>query len=229
MKKRYYLCDYSVEVDEIGWFPQCHQFVDGISESQRQKFYRVDKAASQTKTKLAKDIRHLNGLKIFGWAKRTDILSCIVPAIPCLDEKTMNVFKNFDLGNHYFIPTKFDRRGKIFNYWFLYVANPVLQFLNYPECKFLERGLLSGPAPFPVEPIGSYAEFLEYLKHLRQCSRVIEPLKIVMNSDFPDSLDMFTIYDLFLSQFFLSERLCDALKANRISGLEVTDFTIDIE
>lgn len=76
--KKYYVCYESCDPSIIGWaYTQCSDFVNGISEDKKNLIYSIDNYNDTCNYEEIIKIKHLDGIKISGHAKKTDILSYI--------------------------------------------------------------------------------------------------------------------------------------------------------
>lgn len=222
--KKYFLCNNACSEKETGaTFPQCCDFVKGLSEKKTEDFYRVDKYCYRGK-KLPLRYRRLDGLKLSGRAKKTDVLSTFLVSLPLVDEKVVNILKNFNLAEHRLLPAKVTRGDKTYDYAAVCMRD-MMRFVNFPLCEFYKRELSEAGRDRSTwrkwEPFQSYEEYRAACnKEYWDYDYVVT--KIVMNKDFPAEVDLFTLCS-FYNYALISEELRKALEEAKVTGIQYYD------
>lgn len=228
--KKYYLCRESTDPKIIGWgYPQCAYFEKDISEYKKKIIYRVNNYFRKGEFEKIIKVKHLNGIKLSGDAKRTDILSCTMVYMPLLNNAAREVFEKFNLGVHYFLPITITKRNREFEYYFLYFNLNFVEYVDFSHSDFELKRFLRDGIYGTINNLNSFSEYLQLKKELIEQDIFIDPKTIILNDDFPEDIDMFGIRDIALYDFYLSEALCEKIRESGIKGLNIQEEYIAIK
>lgn len=229
--KKYILCQNSTNPKIIGWgYPQCAYFEKDISEYKKKIIYRVDNYFRKGNIEKIQKIKHLNGIRLSGDSKRTDILSCTMVSMPLLNNPARIVFENFNLGVHYFLPATITKRNKNFEYYFLYFNHKFVDYVDFPNSEFKLKKFLSEECCGIINNLHSLSEY--YIRRdneFMERSILIYPKKIILKEEFPEDIDMFGIQDIATYDFYLSEALCEKIRESGITGIDIQNEYIAIK
>lgn len=152
-------------------------------------------------------------------AKLTDLVdaSNISARGLLVSEKMKNIISEFNILNHKFYPANLEFKGETLRYYWLHIVNTTLEGIDFLNSNFIEVGYTRRKEK-DVE-INSHEEYDRIT-----CDMMIDCDKIVLQPSFKE-------YDLFFfpcisSDLFASERLINALKANKITGIEIEESDI---
>lgn len=132
----YYLTDFSCAEAEIGFYPQCVAFEKGLTDDDTEIFYTVASYYNRDKEFYRPPIQNLNGLRLHGWAKKTDVLSQVFSKMMLLDKKALNLIEKFNLGEYEVIPATVIRRKVALQYYYLYYLSGFRDYVDISKCEF---------------------------------------------------------------------------------------------
>lgn len=228
MRKKYYRADYSAEEKVIGVYPQCHKFVTKLTESREKKMDELYFLERDEDGKLPEETHRFDLYKLSG--KKTNILSQINFSQPLMDQKALDLFLKFNLGEYQVIPSDILYRKNIVEYHFLFYFSRVTKFINFPKSEFEPNIPFIKKEDYPDYPtvINNVAEFYYIQDDIREKYTFgrLEPKKIVFTNEFPINLDLFRIPAIDYGMFFVSEDLKNAIEAESLTGLEFEENPI---
>ena len=163
-------------------------------------------------------------------AKRTSLLSSCISSIVFLifDFNSIDFLMNFKIGKHQTWPIKVHYKNEVLSdYLLFHISHPMDKVIvNYAESEFLigKLGDWKDPSvrnPVKVDSYENYLSLLEVLKETTDKSQ-IRCNKLVFDFKNTD-LDMFRLIDVpFGNGYYVSERLRDAILAQRFTGMMFT-------
>lgn len=227
----YYLTDFSCAEAEIGFYPQCVAFEKGLTDDDTEIFYTVASYYNRDKEFYRPPIQNLNGLRLHGWAKKTDVLSQVFSKMMLLDKKALNLIEKFNLGEYEVIPATVIRRKVALQYYYLYYLSGFSDYVDISKCEFQSEDSFADcevkelcTNNFEKTKVDKvFFSFEEYFKWQREDKnrffKTITPTKIVLNGKCPRDRDIFRIPPFSISFWFFSERLKKAFEENKITGL----------
>ena len=224
MRKKYYRADYSAEEKVIGVYPQCHKFVTKLTESREKKMDELYFLERDEDGKLPEETHRFDLYRLSG--KKTNILSQINFFQPLMDQKALDLFLKFNLGEYQVIPSNILYRKNFVEYYFLFYFSRVTKFINFPKSEF--KIIIPGVKNEDYPTVNSLDEFNEIQHRIKKKYTIawLEPKKIVFTNKFPINLDLFRIPAIDYGMFFVSEDLKNAIEAESLTGLEFEENPI---
>ena len=214
--KKYFVVEDSAEARVVGDYPQCHSFVKEFTKKENELFNQIyDDLYGKDHKIPDSSIRRLDGYKLSGRAKLTDCLSHVKSFVPFVNEKALNVFTRFNLGEYRIIPGMVLCKKKMLEYYFIYQHTYTKGRIVWPKCEFVywrNKEQLT----FSFQTAQEYYDSDYYLS--------LSPKKIVLDKNFPKDFDMFWVSGLGF-KYFVSEELKTALEADNITGIEFNEST----
>lgn len=193
------------------------------------KYPQVDKMDHEKSNKLDFDKLNtesivFNRVVLFNSAKATDFLSCVHLSSQAylLSKKAMDVFKNFNLGNHTVYPATVYHKEQSYEYVVLHLVNEVDRFLDYENSRFTVES--SGKYIFDVK-IKDYEELqsLSAKVKSREYPNTPEYSRIILTKGcFKNDYQVPDLFSIFCAPtwYFISRKLGQAILQNNLSGFE---------
>ena len=212
----YYILDKSIDPKVVGSdFPQVYKYVKEYKPDAPRALYALYKF----RTSFPDYIPELGGFKLSGYAKLTDFLSTPFMAT-LVSPKAKEVLQRYHLCPHRWYPCTIHSRKKIYDYFWLHIISDNSDFVDYKKSTFVEYDLHEKRGCIYVE---SKEEMLKKRKEIEEQNKgtnwTIWGDRIVMNSKFDKSLDLFKITRIDGSTY-VSERLKDDILNNELTGYE---------
>lgn len=173
------------------------------------------------------DLSVLNA-KLDRRAKVTDVMSDVtIPAVGLLvNKKVREIFDQHNLMSHKYYPVEIEAKGDILHYEFLQIFDEknLNEYINFEKSSFKWFSFTEEIENSPVK-LKSYKEYLDK-RSTQGIFNTIAVVDLVLTNKFSKDLDVFTFSPIMGGgEFFISERLKDALEANNISGIKYHPVT----
>jgi hypothetical protein len=219
----YYTLEPACDTPETGHvFPQIQKLKPGYDRKKPDSIYSYLKKSINGFPDEAPD---LDGFTMHGYAKPTDLVSNAITSPGLfINQKAKSIFEMNNLISHRFYQANVTYRGKpLSDYYWLHIISDLTDYISYSDSSFfiykrfdLDMGDIK---------INSKDEYFEQLKRLQENNPntyiTIRAKKITLTpSFFNKKLDLFKI-GLFDTNFYISQRLRDALVDNNITGCDI--------
>jgi hypothetical protein len=175
---------------------------------------------------------NMDAMIMHGRAKPTDLVSVPLSIGFMVSEKLKTLFEQFNFPPHRFYPTKIiHKKVDLGSYYYMHLVSKYyddyLNDVDYSKSVFVITGIgRSNPQSITLTSKKDYLEQSELLQQealTKKAFRGIDADKIHFNANFDIRLDCFRAP--FGIQYYISQRLRDAIVAEKITGcdIELTD------
>ncbi|MDE6656011.1 MAG: hypothetical protein K2J85_03370 [Anaeroplasmataceae bacterium] len=216
MMKKYFKSTDCEDIKIIGnTFPQCHQFIKEIDRESKEDFYTADRTFLNGDINNLHQLRPLYGLKLDRRAKVTDHLVCIVPGVPVLNNRFIELLQQFKLGKYFTLPiTIIEEKNKELHYFCFCCLNRFTDYVDFPSSIFRKHDAI----------VTHIKDFEDY-----KASDRPKPVEIRFNNKKVANFDVFKLQGItYGSDLFISEELADKLVKENITGIEIDRKTVAI-
>lgn len=161
-------------------------------------------------------------------AKVTDVMSAgTISATGLLvNKKVREIFNQHNLMSHKYYPVEIEAKGDILHYDFFQPFDEMNynNYIDFEKTLFKWFSFTEEIENTPVK-LKSYKEYLDK-RHTQGVCNTIAIENLVLTNKFSKDLDVFTFSPIMgVDDFFISERLKNALEANNVSGIEYHPVT----
>ena len=173
-------------------------------------------------------IPDLGGFKLSSIAKITDIISTGVFSILAMNQRTADIFSQFNLGDHEFYKwTLYTKNGE-FDYFYLCSFTEIFNSVIIPESIFkMCMALGSENHALWLNGFSSYKAYNDFVNKMHSWDKT--PVYLSMKEDFDFGLDFFIIDELNVFLGIISERLKTRLDEEGVTGLEYVPVEIAVK
>ena len=213
--KIFYLLTYETESKIIGnSFPQCWHFIRGISKDEKTEFYTANDVFFEGDINKMNQLKELYGLRMDRQAKVTDYLHCIVPIIPVINQRMLNLFHEYKEGSYFTLPMTVIRKNEELKYFCYCTLNRYTEYIDYSRSIFRKNNIeFTGLKDFEDYKQKGYPDPVEIYFSKKEIADVdIFVLKRVNNG--PD--------------IFISEELAKRLEEENFTGQKIDKEIIAI-
>lgn len=217
--KKYYLVDYSMDLNIIGDYPQCHSFINGLSEQDIDQYYSFLDYSDAPDESFPPTMPVLKGYKLAGRAKLTDLISQTPTTLLLVSPKLLSIFENFNLGQCKIIPTLILKRGVPYDYYFLYIVSGLFKYIKIEDFEFPD---VTTPSRNTIK-FNSISEFRNWYCSIPFPLLSPQPTKAVFKKGCPKDLDIIRIPAIYTEFHFISERVKVEIEKNNITGFQFGD------
>ncbi len=220
--KEYYLLKSSSDINEIGTYPQCQDFVKGTSKEDIELLYIAERAMKRNNLDDISKIHELSGLKIHGRAKVTDFICSNVPNVTIVNRRMIDILSKYSIGECILIPIKLKRRGVVWDYYCFYCRNDMNEYVDFSKSVFRMDSFMNLDGSEELPPFSNLQEIKDLREKALLDLKIINPQKILLKKDFPKGLDIFTLPNITrTAELFISSSLADRLVEEKITGIEI--------
>ena len=163
-------------------------------------------------------------------AKLTDVLSCFKLGIDnnfIISKQIRAILEDFKIQPHLFIDCNVEKtNGEIIKYNILHLeGSPFPDIVDFKKSIFRMAYTISFPlkGDEPILEINDYSEFIQKEEELKNKLALTRLDKYVVNEDYNNKLDMYTLSP-FHSGIFISKELRDAILDNKLTGIEIIEI-----
>jgi len=163
-------------------------------------------------------------LVVHAQAKLTDLLSiAVIHGGFLISERLKRVFEGLNIAPHRFYSAKLKHRKAFYeNYYWMYIICNLSSFVDYKKSSFYVYDYFHSLGFIEVNSKEEYSQKEKKLKDKNPDKAVtIWAQKIYLNESFDRNLDLFEI-GTFNANYFISERLGNAIIEEKITGCSIT-------
>jgi hypothetical protein len=220
----YYTLEPACNTPETGpVFPQIQKLKPGYDDKKSDSIYSYLKKSISDFPDEAPD---LDSFIMHGYAKPTDMVSnAITKPGFFIDKKVKSIFEKYNLIPHRFYPAKVIHKKKLLdNYFWVHMMADFTDCIDYPNSSFFIRRKFFTDTGDEIK-IESLEDYFEKRKQLKldnpETYVTINAKRICWYpAFFNKKLDFFEIGP-FDANFYISQRLRDALVENKITGCNI--------
>lgn len=221
----YYTVTNSADEKIIGAvYPQCHSFVKGITEEDEERFYNFDEYFNKKECLPPFELK-LDGYKFYYRCKLTNFVSHVSSELLLMDKTALDLMLQFNLGQHIVIPATVYKSNNPLELFFLYIANPIMKYIDFPKCIF-EITKWDTPIKAKITDLRNYQALCDFEHKMWKTDKdfaYTTPCFISLSPDFPMQLDIFRIPRLDGGSYFMSDRLKNAIEEAELTGLNFSE------
>ena len=222
---KYYTVSNSADEKIIGAaYPQCHSFVKGITEEDEERFYNFDEYFNKKECLPPFELK-LDGYKFYYRCKLTNFISHVSSKLLLMDKTALDLMLQFNLGQHIVIPATVYKSNNPLELFFLYIANPIMQYIDFPKCIF-EVNVVNNCTKERYTGFKDYQSLRDFKKMMWNSNEnyfSTQPIQLILSSDFPTQLDVFRIPYFNAYYYFMSDRLKNAIEEAELTGLNFSE------
>ena len=218
---KYYILGYASGTKETGpQYPQVQSMSKGYNYNSPDSIYQLT-------IDVPKFFPNLDHFILHKKARPTDLISNGLTSFGFIvSSRFMKILSSFNLLDHKFFQAKvLHDKAWLNDYYWLQIASDLTDFVDYQKSEFYIKNI----AKVFSKDLGSIEvlskeDYDSKRKDLKEkdSNLTISAKRIIMNSNFDKTLDMFSL-PRFNSETFISERLKHALEEAKLTGLGVEE------
>jgi len=204
---RFYAFDYSLNLKEIGTYPQSEAMVSSYDYGADNSIYKIDYSSRITIDP------NFNALALHKKAKVLDLMSSVtVPGLSrIVSPRFWELISKFEYDREYqLFNLTFKRAAEQYDYLFYYNFVSRFEYLDFDKIDFFKTNMIGENA----EPIAINSQ-IELLKYSRRNGDFIQPRRLSFKNV---KHDLFRLYG-FADNYYVSERLVEASQSAGITGV----------
>jgi len=130
-----------------------------------------------------------------------------------VSERFQRLLQNFNLTKHIFFPATVFKEDKVIKYFWMHLVDSDYRTnVIFPKTKF---------SNWPKLKLKDYQDYLRFNKDEDKFG-ILRAGKVTLDKFFDTTLDLFMISE-FDQNLYASQKLIDAIKENKITGLQIDD------